>query len=235
VKARWALLVPAAATVLLARGLRVRYSVEPRRRYWHRRAAGSGPLVVALGDSLTQGTGSTKGSTSWLGLFIRHLEARWETSVRVDNRAIYGARIADVIRTQLPVPADAALVTLCIGSNDAGRTPPAEFRAALSRVCSMLAPGSIVGDVPEFQWGPRIAAAAHMSAIVREVVAEHPGLILAEIEQHTRGISILTEFAGDFFHPNDSGYRRIAAAFIEAARRQPAATGATGGAVLNNP
>jgi len=230
VKARWALLVPAAVTVLLARGLRVRYSVEPRRQYWRQRATGSGPLIVALGDSLTQGTGSRRGSTSWLGLFIRDIEARWGTSVRVDNRAVYGARIADLIRTQLPVPADAALVTLCIGSNDAGRTPPAEFRAALVQVCAALAPGSIVGDVPEFQWGPRIAAAAQLSAIVREVVAEYPGLILAEVEQHTRGISILSEFAGDFFHPNDSGHRRIAAAFIEAARRQPAGTGQAAGA-----
>jgi acyl-CoA thioesterase I len=224
-RARWILLAPAIATVLLARGLKVRYSVEPRRRYWRQRATGPGPVIVALGDSLTQGTGSTRGATSWLGLFVRDFEARCATSVRVDNRAVYGARIADLIRTQLPVPDDASLVTMCIGSNDAGRTPPADFRAALTQVCAALPPGSIVGDVPEFQWGPRIAAAEQMSAIVREVVAEHPRLVLAEVEQHTRGISILTEFAGDFFHPNNSGHRRIAAAFIEAARRQPAPAG----------
>jgi acyl-CoA thioesterase I len=220
---RRALLVPVLVGVLLARGLRVRYSVKPRRQYWRRRRTGPGPLVVALGDSLTQGTGSTRGATSWLGLFVSDLAARWGTSIRIDNRAVYGARIADLIRVQLPVPVDAALVTMCIGSNDAGRTPPAEFRAAVRQVCALLPPGSIVGDVPEFQWGPRIAAAAVLSAIVREEVAAQPRLMLAEVERHTRGIRILTEFAGDFFHPNNSGHRRIAAAFIEAGRREPSA------------
>ena len=69
--------------------------------------------------------------------------------------------------------------------------------------------------MPEFQWGPRVGAAAELSRIVREVLAEHPALVPAAVEARTAGTR-LRELAGDFFHPGDSGYRRIARAFIDA-------------------
>lgn len=210
---RWLAWIP---LVVIARALRVRLTVGPRRRYWQRRGRQGDFLLVALGDSLTQGIGSSRPAHSWLGRFVTHLESTTRRRVRIDNRAVYGARIADLIANQLPVPADADLVTMCIGANDCGRTDPETFRADLRRVCGQLPAGSIVGDVPEFQWGPRIAAAAELSQVVREVVAEFPALVLARVEFHTTGTRILTELAGDFFHPGDSGYRRIAAAFVTA-------------------
>jgi acyl-CoA thioesterase I len=215
-KARWLLLVPAALIALIIRGVAVQLTVAARRAYWSSRLSGDGPLVVALGDSLTQGIGSSRPSTSWLALFVDQLESSWQTSVRVDNRSVYGAKLSDLIEHQLPLPANAALVTMCIGSNDAGRTDPAEFAATLRTVCAQLPSGSIVGDVPKFQKGPRVPKAAELSQIVRDVVAEYPQLILAGVERHTRDTRILTDLAGDFFHPNDSGYRHIAQAFIEA-------------------
>jgi lysophospholipase L1-like esterase len=202
--------------LVLVRALRVRISVGPRRRYWHRRAQRGELNLVALGDSLTQGIGLSRPSMSWLGRFASHVASAGGRSVRIDNRAVYGARIADLIAAQLPVPVDADIVTVCIGANDSGRTEPDAFRADLRQVCGQLPPGSIVGDVPEFQWGARIAAAAQLSQIVRDVVAEFPALFLARVEFHTTGTRILTELAGDFFHPSDSGYRRIAAAFVSA-------------------
>ena len=136
--------------------------------------------------------------------------------MRAENRAVYGARVADVIRDQLPLPVLMDQVVLCIGANDAGRTPPEDFRVSLRQVCAQLPAGSIVGDVPEFQWGPRTKAAAALAQIVREVVAEFPQLRLAQVERHTIGTRILTELAGDFFHPGNRGYARIARAFIDA-------------------
>ncbi len=127
-----------------------------------------GPALVALGDSLTQGTGSSGPSTSWVGLFRAELEERWGTPARVDNRAVYGAKLADLVANQLPVPAEAALVVMCIGSNDAGRTPVEVFRTEFAKVCAQLPAGSIVADVPEFQWGPRVPVAAVFSQVVRE-------------------------------------------------------------------
>jgi lysophospholipase L1-like esterase len=204
--------------ILVARAVLVQLSVSSRRQYWHTRLTGHGPLVVALGDSLTQGIGSAWPSSSWLALFVDRLESQWGTKAQIDNRSVYGARVADVIADQLPIPTDAALVTMCIGSNDAGRTPPEDFTQMLREVCAQLPAGSIVGDVPKFQWGSRVGPAAELSRIVREVVAGYPQLVLANVEEHTRDTRILGDLAGDFFHPNDSGYRHIAEAFIEAAR-----------------
>ncbi len=153
-KARWLALVPLA---LGARAGLVQLTVFPRRAFWRSRLNGDGPLIVALGDSLTQGIGSSRPSTSWLALFVAAAESRRGRPMRVDNRSVYGAKLADLIATQLPVPAEAALVTMCIGSNDAGRTPPDEFAKNLREVCSQLPPGTIIGDVPKFHWGPRIA------------------------------------------------------------------------------
>lgn len=199
-----------------ARALRVRLSVGSRRRYWTAQATQGELLLVALGDSLTQGIGSSRPSTSWLGRYVEHLESRTGRQVRIDNRAAYGARIGDLIRGQLPIPAGADFVTVCIGANDAGRTAPEQFRRDLHRVCRQLPAGSIVGDIPEFQWGPRIEAAGCLSRIVREVVGQFPQLVLADVEARTVGTKVLTELAGDFFHPADPGHRRIATAFIAA-------------------
>jgi acyl-CoA thioesterase-1 len=212
---------------LLGLALRTRASVPPRRRHWSGRARSGDLLWVALGDSLTQGTGSTRPGTSWLGRCVDAAEVRTGRTVRVVNLAVYGARVDDVLALQLPaaqqlaVPlAQAHVVTLCVGSNDAGRLTPAEFRTRLEQLCDALPAGAVVGDVPEFQWGPRVAAAAELSAVVRDVVAARPHLVLAPVEHATAGTRILTELAGDFFHPNDAGHARIARAFAPAALRR---------------
>ena len=203
--------------LVVARALRVRLTVGPRRRYWAIRASQGDQLLVAVGDSLTQGIGSSRPATSWLARYAVHVETATGRSVRVENRAVYGAKIADLIATQLPLPPDASMIVLCIGANDAGRTSPDEFRRQLRTVCAQLPPGSVVGDVPEFQWGGRVEAAAELAQVVRDVVAEFPEQRLARVESHTAGTKILTELAGDFFHPGDAAYGRIAAAFVEAA------------------
>ncbi|CAN5541237.1 hypothetical protein BH10ACT8_BH10ACT8_27560 [soil metagenome] len=219
---RWLLLLFAVA---LGRAARVRLSVAPRRRQWAERADSGDFLLVALGDSLTQGIGSSRMATSWLGRYVTHLEAAGPRRVRVDNRAVYGAKIADLLAHQLPLPATADQVTVCIGANDAGRTDPGAFRRQLRQLCGQLPAGSVVGDVPEFQWGPRVDAAAELSQIVREVVAEFSHLSLAPVQKHTAEIRILTDLAGDFFHPADRGYLRIADAFIAAGAPITATTG----------
>ncbi len=174
-------------------------------------------------------------ATSWLGRYVTHLEAADPRKVRIDNRAVYGAKIADLLAHQLPLPSRVDRVTVCIGANDAGRTDPGTFRRQLRLVCGQLPAGSLVGDVPEFQWGPRVDAAAELSQIVRDVVAEFSHLSLAPVQKHTAGIRILTDLAGDFFHPADRGYRRIAEAFIAADEPITATTGGSAGAASPTP
>jgi len=204
-----------AATALVGLALRTRLSVARRRRYWQDQANPGELLWVAMGDSLTQGIGSSRPQTSWLGRAAAVAAARSGRSVQVVNLAVYGARVADVLERQLPAAplADADVVTVCIGSNDAGRCSSAAFRAQLEQVCDALPPTAMVGDVPEFQWGPRVTAAAELSEVVRAVVRARPQLVLAPVERETAGTRILTELAGYFFHPNDNGHARIARAF----------------------
>lgn len=213
-----------AATV---RAVRVQTSSRSRRAYWVAaagRAADGAAQLVTLGDSLTQGTGSSSAQRSWVGRFSRRLADDLEHPVCVENRAVYGARAADVLAAQLPLPPDADLVTLCIGSNDAGRTPPQVFRDQLSRICDQLPDGSLVGDVPTFLWGPRVGAAAQLARIVREVVDAHPGLRPAAVEKATAAARISRHLAGDYFHPNDIAYGWIAEAFWSAYRGRSAAS-----------
>ncbi|MCW2522025.1 MAG: hydrolase family protein [Frankiales bacterium] len=199
-----------------ARALQVRLSVGPRRRHWAAQAGLGDLRLVALGDSLTQGIGASVPATSWLGVYRLALENQTGRRVRLDNRSGYGARIADVLADQLPVPPDAERVTVCIGANDAGRTDPETFAARFRALCRQLPDGALVGDVPVFRWGSRVPAAAELAAVVREVLAEFPGLALAQVERHTRPRWMLADLSGDFFHPNDRGHADIAAAFIEA-------------------
>ena len=133
------------AAFVAVRALRVRLSAGSRRRYWH------------------------------LGLFIAHLHAATGTMVRTENRAVYGARVADVISTHLPLPARVDRVVLRIGANDAGRTPADQFCASLREVCALLPASSIVGDVPEFQSGPRAEEDAELvyrlvMSVVRSII-----------------------------------------------------------------
>lgn len=211
---------PLAALLLAVGGLalRTRLSVVPRRRAWDARARSGELLWVALGDSLTQGTGSARPATSWLGLGVAAAEAVTDRRFRVVNLAVYGARVSDVLDEQLGALdlAAADVVTLCVGSNDASRLSPEDFRATLGTICDALPAGAVVGDLPEFQWGPRVADAAALAVVAREVVAARPHLTLAPVEEATTGTRILTELAGDFFHPNDAGHARISRAFTPA-------------------
>lgn len=212
----WAGAVAAGLLGLAWPAVRTRSAVAARRRWWAARSGEPGLRWVALGDSLTLGVGSSRPQTSWVGRTAAALAVAGHPVV-VDNRAVYGARVADVLAGQRPGDlAGAHLVTLCVGANDAGRTTPEQYRARLHQLCALLPAGAVVGDVPEFQFGPRIAAAAELSRVAREVVAEHPRLVAAPVEARTTGTSICTELAGDFFHPNDGGYARIAGAFTPA-------------------
>jgi hypothetical protein len=125
---------------------RVQRDVEPFAAAWGRANQAaleqSGPLWVALGDSLSQGIGASAFDRGWVGQVHERLQAAQtaERDLRVINLSVSGARTLDVLDTQLPAlarlsadVAEPALVTLMIGSNDlmtlgitlGNRDPPA--------------------------------------------------------------------------------------------------------------
>ncbi len=219
-----AVLLLAVVAVLAARALLVVASIDPRADYWAQRAQQPGDVAyLALGDSLSQGIGSSSPETSFVAVLADDLAEREDADVRVVNLSVTGATTAELVRDQLPAlertlaeleqaGTPVGLVTLCIGANDAGTTTPEDYRRDLGTVLDALPPGSYVSDVPDFNGGPRQEPAAELAAVAREEVAARPDLVLVPLEAAT-GEQSVTEYAADFFHPSDEGYLRYVDVF----------------------
>ena len=192
----------------------VQAQTEPYAAEWARanQAAltATGPLWVALGDSMSQGIGASAFDRGWVGQLSHRLrDGGWDH--RLLNLSVTGARVDDVLDAQLPAldaavraTGPAALVTVVIGSNDIisprHRGGLAErFAALLDR----LPDGAVVMNLPN----PH-REARRVDALLRERAATGR-LVVADMRgegpRSWRGL-----LAPDSFHPNDSGYAAMA-------------------------
>ncbi|MCX7523086.1 SGNH/GDSL hydrolase family protein [Microbacterium sp. STN6] len=190
-------------------------------KWWRDYAKEKGTLLyVAIGDSAAQGIGASKPEHSYVGLLAERVRELTGQSVRVVNLSVSGATVALAVANQLPKfrKLKPDLVTVAIGANDIATFDAVVFEGGIREVFNALPKHAIVADLPCFYlpWNERIVAVANR--IVREVAAER-GLTIVPLHEVTRrrGLrGILTEFAADFFHPNDLGYRVWASAFLPA-------------------
>ena len=83
-------------------------TIEPRAQFWdewNKKAfEKKGPLWIALGDSVTQGIGSSTPETSYVFIVLERLIHRSGLPWRVLNLSMSGGRFADVTTHQLPAP-----------------------------------------------------------------------------------------------------------------------------------
>jgi lysophospholipase L1-like esterase len=188
------------------------------RQYWiesnERALRADGPLWVALGDSTAQGIGASVPDHGYVGQLLSRLRERGGRPWRVVNLSVTGARLADVVRVQLPRLDDAGepdLVTCAAGANDIIRFRFPQARDALHTLIHGLPTDAIVATCPQGLLPHRTLELNH---IIR---AEAPaaGLRVADVWAHT-GSPWAGKYAGDDFHPNDSGYADWCAAFAEA-------------------
>ncbi|MEP6628820.1 MAG: SGNH/GDSL hydrolase family protein [Lapillicoccus sp.] len=197
------------------RGVReVQAQTEPYAAYWVRAnreaLTRSGPLWVALGDSMTQGIGASTPMQGWVGQLSTRLEADgWEH--RLVNLAVTGARVADLLDAQLAaldaiVAAEGppALVTVVIGSND---VVSPRYRAGLSArfetLLDRLPHGSVVMNLPN----PH-REARRVDELIRDRAASGQVVL---VDMRTDGPrSWRGRLAPDSFHPNDRGYAGMA-------------------------
>lgn len=195
-----------------AKLLRVGRSVVRCADYWSvPRGEAGGLLYVALGDSAAQGVGASQPDRGYVGLLAQRMREQSGRPVEVVNLSHSGARLADLIHNQLPKLAGLApdVVTVDIGGNDVLAYDADAFSTLVCELTAGLPTGAYVADVPYFmhgRWERRAAEAGHLLA----GCAEEHGLFvvgLHDAEQARGAAAMLTDFAADWFHPNDRGHR----------------------------
>ncbi len=192
--------------------------VAPYRAAWEAAnaedAGRDGPLWVVLGDSAAQGVGASAFDAGYVGQVRARLTARDGVRWRVANHAVSGARVADVVRDQLPLldqHPDADLVTCVVGGNDLVRTSTDELARSLQHLLARLPAGAVVGTLPQ---GLRTGKARRVNAMLR-AESPHHGAGVADVWAHS-GAPWVGRYADDLFHPNDLGYEGWADALWEA-------------------
>lgn len=201
----------------------VQQEVAPYAAAWGRdnaaALAASGPLWVALGDSMTQGIGASAHDRGYVGQLSDRLAARgW--AHRLVNLSVTGARVEDVLDRQLPAleaitasQGAPALVTAVIGSNDIFRRRHREHVVdRFTQMLDRLPPGAVVSNLPNPRQEARV-----IGALLQRREREG-GLVVADM--HRDGPrSWRGKLAADRFHPNDHGYAGMSAAFERALDR----------------
>ncbi|MEO6204066.1 MAG: SGNH/GDSL hydrolase family protein, partial [Mycobacteriales bacterium] len=201
-----------------AKALRVKSSVGRYADYWAvPRGEPGGLLYVALGDSAAQGIGASRPERGYVGLLAQRMREQSGRTVQVVNLSSSGARLADLVRDQLPRLAELRpdVVTVAIGGNDVLLYDAKRFSDLVCELTAGLPAGAFVADVPYFMHGHWERRAAETGQLLASC-AEANGLCvvgLHDAEQARGSVAMLTDFAADWFHPNDRGHRVWADAF----------------------
>jgi lysophospholipase L1-like esterase len=192
------------------------------RRYWSTsRGTVGGLRYVAMGDSLAQGIGASSPTKGYVALLAAQISRATGRPVEIVNISRSGARIADVLRGQLPrLPGlHADFVTVDVGGNDVRHFHRASWAADAAQLCSALPSGrTVVADVPWFMHGNWEREARDARGILRSD-CEPRGIAFAPLmEAFARHgwAGMFTLYAADWFHPNNHGYRIWAGSFFRA-------------------
>lgn len=190
--------------------------IHPYTQWWsvqnQAELRGTGPLLVAIGDSICIGVGASHPSKSLAGQVADRLSDRDGTRWRTINLSIAGARVEDALNRQLRILSDLPtpdLVLACIGSNDILWTPARNSLRADLRALSDGLPQSTV-------FGPVAGASARARSANRALrtAARDNGQRVAEIWD-IEGPRLRDRMAEDRFHPNDLGYQLMANSVLE--------------------
>lgn len=209
---------------------RLRSCVGAYARWWKQpRGAPGGLLYVALGDSAAQGIGAGRPDRGYVGLIAERLRRRTGRPVQVVNLSRSGARVRDVVDDQLPRLAGLRpdLLTVGVGGNDIRGYDVDRYLRDVTALVDGLPAGAVIADTPYFMHG-QIQRHADGAAAVVTQLAEQRGLVVAALQEamRVRGWrAMLTDYAADWFHPNDRGHLVWAAAFWDAIATLPVARG----------
>jgi acyl-CoA thioesterase-1 len=198
--------------------IRLRNDVRSFSNYWSIPQGETGGLVyLALGDSAAQGIGASRPGRGYVGLIADQIRMQTSRPVQVINISKSGAKLSDVIRDQLPLVAryKADIITVDIGGNDIRHYSKEQYEKQIDQLTSQLPKGTIIADIPYFMHGKWERDSISAAEIIT-CQALRNGLSVAKLhdQMSDRGLkSMLSDFAADWFHPNDNGYKIWAKAF----------------------
>jgi lysophospholipase L1-like esterase len=176
--------------------------------------AASGPLWIALGDSIALGIGASAPDRGFVGQLLERLRRADGRPWRVVNLSVSGARLNDVRRDQLPLLHDqldeAELVTCTVGVNDVFKSGFRHTPGRIRALTRALPAGTVVATVPH---GFLLWETVAFNVILRRE-ARAAGLRVADVWAHT-GPPYRGKHCADRFHPSDAGHADWCAAFAE--------------------
>lgn len=188
-------------------------------RFWTEKSNSGGKITyLALGDSAAQGIGASHPMKGYVGLIAEEIENKTGKSVRVVNISKTGATMDMYLKEQAPLIANHKpdIVTIEIGANDIARFDATKYRASFKKVLESLPDGTYVSNMPLFNSRPASTQKAKQaSKIIKEELQKYPKLKFVDLQTETQHNQSIFNFAPDFFHPNDLGYKNWANAFLK--------------------
>jgi len=172
------------------------------------------PLLVVLGDSLSQAVGASSVEHSWIHRLVLHeSQQRRNRPARIINLSRSGAKIDDVLHEQLPalraIDHPVQLITCTVGSNDFARGSTfSKVESAMHSLMSRLPADAVLATLP----AKGSIMAKRLNRTIRSE-APRSGVIVADVDAHLPGWR--GRSAGDRFHPNDLGYESWFSAFAQ--------------------
>lgn len=158
-----------------------------------------GATIVAVGDSLVEGVGSSNG-----GGFISDLEER--LGVPIANYGVQGETSADVLaRIDDVIETDPDVVILLVGGNDVLQLVKPEYTFAnIREIVERLQDSGAVVIVLGIRGG------IHNRVYQEEFESLSEELGTYYVSDVLEDIFARPNLMSDFLHPNDEGYERIA-------------------------
>lgn len=196
--------------------LQLRSSLTTNAEYWRQRSSQPGELTyVALGDSAAQGIGARHPGKGYVGVLADRLATKTGKSIRVVNLSVSGARLRDVIDKQVPQLKDynPDFITVEAGANDVVKYDSDKFGAEFQELTGQLPPKTIVANMPYF--GGRISRDNEIKSAnkIVDAAAAKNDLMVVDLYTYTKEGDTVFNYAADFFHPSNRGYRNWADAF----------------------
>lgn len=183
--------------------------------YWSdNNSNSSGEMTyVALGDSAAQGVGASRPEKGYVGIISKELSKN--RSVKTVNLSKSGAKIGDVLSTQLPALEkldlnSSSIVTIEIGANDIPNFNPLEFEIQMDELMEKLPEQAVLSDIPYFG-GSRLRSMQPNVEKANEIMykmADKHGRQLVPLHDKIKHNDSLRNYAIDYFHPSNYSYRK---------------------------